>query len=196
MSELTFEKFAKSLTDAPLLEDAQVSEYIAAGKMQPVMLYCYRIAAYAAQELRTSGKMPEATDDTDYIDAVQECIPHVPGLVASWSKKKTHKFSTYVNAALRNVISHYLWELAKGGMGAWHSDAPQIEQFPEEIQEDDELDNETYYGDSVIYTDPPFGFRDPITEASAMQDFEEVEQQLSAPLPRTDRGLKTRINNA
>jgi hypothetical protein len=192
IEELTFEDYAKSITDvSSILPDDAIAGYLAQDKMQPIMLYAYRIAAYVAQELRTSGKMPSNIDDTDYIDAVQECIPHVPQLVRSWSKNPSHKFSTYVNRAFSNIISHYLWTLSKGGLGDWHSDAPQIEQLPEP-EADDEGNFEADAAE-FAYPEPPQGFRDPMEELIAAQEEDRALRALLRPAATAEETHKRNI---
>lgn len=196
-SELTFEAYAQSLTEASsILPDDAIAGYIMQDKMQPVMLYCYRIAAFVARDLKNGGKMPAATDDTDYIDAVQECVLHVQGMVRNWSKKPTHRFATYVNRACTNIITNYLWTLAKGGMGSGRSAAPIVEQFPEPNPDSEEDGEYSLDSAEFAYDNPPFGYRDPMIEAMALEEFDQIEDILDSPLPRADMGVKRRILNA
>jgi DNA-directed RNA polymerase specialized sigma24 family protein len=181
MSDLSFDDFAKQLTDASeILSDADVTALILGNKMQPVMLYAYRIAAYCASELRRSGKLPDNVDDTDYIDAVQECIIHVPALVRTW--KPTHKFSTYVNRAFKNVISNYLWTQSKGGLGDYRVEA-NVDQFPDANDFDGEAEDDEYSGDSAefAYDQAPQGYRDPMEELIAAEEEDRALRALMRP---------------
>jgi len=190
---LSFESFARELTDASsILPDDAIAGYIMQNKMQPIMLYCYRIAAYAAQDIRSTHKAPEATDDTDYIDAVQECILHTPSFVRNWSKNPKHKFSTYVNVACKNIIKDYLWTLAKGGTGTNDSYADQVDQWPE--QRDDELSENDYDEDpsEVAYPVAPQGYRDPLEELIAAEDEDRAMRALLRPAATPEA---TRVRN-
>ena len=190
---LSFESFARELTDASsILPDDAIAGYIMQNKMQPIMLYCYRIAAYAAQDIRSTHKAPEATDDTDYIDAVQECILHTPSFVRNWSKNPKHKFSTYVNVACKNIIKDYLWTLAKGGTGTNDSYADQVDQWPE--QRADELPENDYDDDpsEVAYEYPPQGYRDPLEELIAAEDEDRAMRALMRPAATPEA---TRVRN-
>jgi hypothetical protein len=179
MSELNFEDYAKELTDASsILPDDAILGYLAQGKMQPIMLYVYRIAAYAAQEIRTSGKAPSVVDDSDYIDAVQECIPHVPQLIVAWSKNPKHKFSSYVNRACKTIVLNYLWEQAKGGTDYGRGTGPIVEQMPEPTEE---VEDEFYFDQEPSYDFPPQGYRDPLEELIAAEDEDRALRALMQP---------------
>jgi hypothetical protein len=185
--ELTFDSFARELIDASsILPDDAIAGYHARGKIQPIMLFVYRIAAYTTQELRNTGKTPETTDDTDYIDAVQECILHAPQLVNSWLKHPSHKFSTYVNAACKNIVKDYLWGLAKGGTGSNNSAAGTVDQLPDidphvvdELSDDFEPSGD--YAHGFAYDPSPQGYRDPMEELIAAEEEDAALRALMRP---------------
>src|SRR5271166_150906 len=191
---LSFESFARELTDASsILPDDAIAGYIMQNKMQPIMLYCYRIAAYAAQDIRSTHKAPEATDDTDYIDAVQECILHTPSFVRNWSKNPKHKFSTYVNVACKNIIKDYLWTLARGGTGTNNTFAATVEQLPDVLQEDLVGEYENDFDDAdIAYEYPPQGYRDPLEELIAAEDEDRAMRALMRPAATPEA---TRVRN-
>jgi len=179
-NELTFENYAKELTDASsILPDDAIMGFLAQNKLQPIMLYTYRIAAYAAQDIRTSGKAPSVVDDSDYIDAVQECITHVPQIVQSWSNNPKHKFSAYINRACKIIALNYLWEQAKGGTDYATGKGPTVEQLPEVAEEVD--DDEFYLDQEPSYDFPPQGFRDPMEELIAAEDEDRALRALMRP---------------
>jgi hypothetical protein len=165
--------------------------------VQPVMLYAYRIAAYAAQDVRTSGRAPTVCDDTDYIDAVQECIPHVPQMVQAWSKNPKHKFASYVNAACKIIVLNYLWEQAKGGTDYATGKGPTVEQWPEPRA--DEL-SENDFGDDADPSELPYdfapqGYRDPLDELIAAEDEDRALRALMRPdvSPEATRQRNSRV---
>jgi hypothetical protein len=203
MSEMNFEDYAKSIVDSSsILPDDAIMGFVAMRKVQPVMLYAYRIAAYAAQDVRTSGRAPTVCDDTDYIDAVQECIPHVPQMVQAWSKNPKHKFASYVNAACKIIVLNYLWEQAKGGTDYATGKGPTVEQWPETDQHSTDTMNDDFYIEDgagwdadLPYPFAPQGFRDPMEELIAAEDEDRALRALMQPdiSPEATRQRNSRV---
>lgn len=166
MTDLSLDDYCQSaITASPILTDEDV---LGTDKTRPpvstqgVYLYCHRIASYCARDLY--GKVPE-TDESDWIDAIQECSLAAPQIVASWRLNPTHKFASYASRAFRNIISNYLWTQAKGGTGSWRTAAELTTELPDEYY----AAVDSNRSESGAYVEAPFGLRDPFEEVAAMQ---------------------------
>jgi hypothetical protein len=141
-------------------------------------MYCHRIAAHCLNDLlrRKRSALPFDLDDTDLIDAVQECHLEAIKVVRNWRENPTHKFVSYASSAFRRTVSHYLWRVAKGGTDHARGDGMTLSELPESYYEagDEQLSDGTGAYDIV-----PQGLRDPYEEVAAQQSIEQAVDKLS-----------------
>ena len=158
---LTFEKFASTVFAAsrPLDEEALRA---LPSNAAAVMLEGRRIAALCVNDI-AKGYKDNETPDYDLLDAVSECVIATPQIHAQWVKSGKHKFATYASTCFRRIALTYLRSLSDS-----HTDALEAEIAD---TGDDSTDPDDYEA-GTAYGDAPFGLRDPMIEASAIQEAE------------------------
>jgi hypothetical protein len=196
MINLSFDDYAKGIQRGGLLlDDTQVSVLLTTAMPSSVLaLYCARIAVYCTQELRSAGKLPEC-DDSDYIDAAQECALHVAASGRTWLVNRRGKWSTYYSRVCRNVITDYLWTQYKGGTDYGSGSGYPPSELPDtfhsvEVEEPTEGDSE----DTGAYASAPYGMRDPLEEAIAAQEAELALLGLQRPADSAQSTHKRNIS--
>jgi hypothetical protein len=139
------------------------------------------------------NQLPFDTDDTDLIDAMQECQLEVVPITRNWLANPTHKYVSYANVAFRRIIKSYLWTVAKGGTDFARGDGLTVEPL-----KDVATDGPSAYDDTAVdsgdgeldpYDVAPFGFRDPLDECIAIQEATIALQQLK----RLPQGARLRL---
>lgn len=200
LSEFTFADFAKQCAaSGHILKDEDIGPLFKVPGATAIRLYALRLAAYCAADMQYSGLLPKQVDDTDLIDATQECILHCDQIVHNWLVKPKHKFSTYASTAFRRIISDYLWALAKGGTDYARGKGMPIEALPEHyvndtLGSDDLADTEIYATNTDgQYEEPPFTYRDPLLEVIAQEEMEEAYDALLVNAGDADETHKRNI---
>lgn len=178
-----FEDFANmTIAASPILTDVEIDRALYAKDTERLFKYAYRIAAFVTVYCR--AKAPSQTDDTDWQDAVQECMAQFPALLERYDVSKA-PFLKYMSQNFQFIIRRYLWTLANGGTGSSDTDA----QPPLSM---DALDSTYYDSDAEIeevYENVPestaFGTRDPLIELLAAESVKEALLLIaSMPNPR------------
>jgi len=179
MSELTFDDFSKqAIASSSILPDDAIQGFAAMGKYQPIYMYCHRIAAHCLNDMlhNKRNKLPYDIDDTDLIDAVQDCHLDAIQVVQSWLANPTHKFASYASTAFRRTVARYLWTVAKGGTD--HARGAGL--TPNELSESYyEAGDESLTDGTGAYDDIPQGLRDPFEEVAAQQSIAQAVHKLS-----------------
>jgi len=185
--DLTFDDYVKEcIATSENVRKEDIGRVLRKRDKTIAYLYCRRIAAYVAVSMRESGRCPP-TDDTDWIDAIQQCMLAVPELAKGWTEDRG-AFTTYASAAFRNVIWRYTWTLAKGGTGTADSGGHIPLEIPPGMEYGDSLNEDM--SDAGGYNAAAFvdglyvgqGLRDPAIEAEAEQEAELAIKSLSIPL--------------
>jgi hypothetical protein len=112
----TFKQFANSTIKAsPILTEAEIELLLLASNHDALYRYAYRIAGFVTVYARQNA--PAGIDDTDWQDAVQECMVRFPGILATY-RRTDAPFLRYMSRTFQNVIKRYLWDVIKGGTGS------------------------------------------------------------------------------
>lgn len=112
----TFKQFANSTIKAsPILSEAEIEQLLVCNNHEPLYRYAYRIAGFVTVFARQNA--PVGIDDTDWQDAVQECMIRFPGILNTY-KRTDAPFLRYMSRTFQNVIKRYLWDVVKGGTGS------------------------------------------------------------------------------
>jgi hypothetical protein len=158
----TFKQFAEGTIKAsPILTEAEIEAFIASGDTDPLYRYAYRIAGFVCIYCRT--RAPIGVDDTDWQDAVQECMTRFPSILKTY-KKSEAPFLRYMTRAFQSIIIKYLWSVVKGGTGSGETEAQASGYLDRSYGDWGLLDNDGFL---IARQSTAFGTRDPIIELMA-----------------------------
>lgn len=187
---MTFNEFIRTARQAPILQPGEIKDYIANDDLEPVYTYLYRIAALVAADVKNTSEFKDL-DDSDFIDATQECFPAMRYVV----NLSPTKFSGYAAVSFRRCIRRYLRGLLNGGTGGSQSPARQPleldNSFWGNASDWDEEDASDTYG-LGMYEEPPIGLGDPLEELVRIEHVEYLLGRLDKP-PRNIRDSDARL---
>lgn len=174
----TFKQFANSTIKAsPILSEVEINQLLQDSNTEPLYRYAYRIAGFVTVYARQNA--PRGIDDTDWQDAVQECMIRFPGILATY-RRTDAPFLRYMSRTFQNVIKRYLWDVIKGGTGSSNTVAEPVYYLEQVMGEWGSFEGLTSSGTQEVQTegvDEPyilhvpessgFGTRDPLLELMA-----------------------------
>jgi hypothetical protein len=165
-----FTKAAKNCS--PILQEGEVADYLTNADYEPLLLFMHRIAAYVAVDVKNSNEFRNV-DDSDFIDAAQECTIDMQTVIAA----KPTKFSGYAAVTFRRRIRRYLAAVNNGGLGSYAADLSR----PISLQ--DSLDTEEDTIDPPESTeDRPIGLGNPLDELIRLETVTLALEFLSHPV--------------
>lgn len=180
----TFSEFIRTARQSPMLQPGEITDYIAANDLEPVHAYLYRIAALVAADIKNTNEFRDV-DDSDFIDATQECFPHMAYVI----NLSPNKFSGYAAVAFRRVIRRYLRGVLNGGTGSDRSGAsPPVELRSTFWGESSDWNEDTFsdmgWG-SGMYDEMPIGLGDPAEELLRIERVETMLEAANAPIVKS-----------
>lgn len=183
-----FSKFVDNIRNkCRILDNAAITAYKAAGEVNPIMEHSYRLAAYIAYTVAERSPT-EHLDDTDWQDAVNECMLHVPRIIMTWNN--TASFNGYAGNAFKTIILQHVWKTTKGGMTKVGKRNFIVAQFTDTSAK--ESDNASEFDvairkdavENLTYDTLPAGLRDPQEEAQAVQDIDRAIAKFDSLSPQ------------
>jgi len=176
----SFAAFTKAARNcSPILLDTQIADYLATKNFEPLLLFMHRIAAYIAQDVKNSNEFRNL-DDSDFIDAAQECTEDMQTIVS----RAPVKFSGYAAVTFRRRIRRYLAAVDNGGMGSYAADLDRPVSLHVSLDADEEE------ADSLESTDEPsIGLGNPLDELIRIETIEAALETLAHPA-KTGHGPK------
>jgi len=168
----SFAAFTKAARNcSPILLDGEIADYLKAKDYEPLLLFMHRIAAYIAQDVKNSNEFRNL-DDSDFIDAAQECTKDMQIIVS----RAPEKFSGYAAVTFRRRIRRYLGAVDNGGMGSYGADLDRPLSLHISLDADEEE------ADSLESTDAPsIGLGNPLDELIRIETVAEAIESLDRP---------------
>jgi hypothetical protein len=149
----TFKQFAnQTIKASPILTEEEIEALLQENNIEPLFKYAYRIAGFVSVYVRR--KAPARVDETDWQDAVQECMVKFPEILKSYSKTEA-PFLRYMSRAFQTIIREYLWTTVKGGTGKASTGAQTIEHLDHVVGEwgTFDLPLDCLHGEMLIHDD-------------------------------------------
>lgn len=174
----SFTSFIKAARNcSPILERETIAEYQKAQNYEPLFLFMHRIAAYIAADVKNSNEFRNL-DDSDFIDAAQECTEDMRTIIAA----NPDKFSGYAAVTFRRRIRRYLATVNNGGLGGYGSPAMRPISLIDPFYDDTDDEAATkQLADITEDVTVPIGLDDPLVELIRLEAVEAALETLNHP---------------
>lgn len=183
----SFTSFIKAARNcSPILEADAIAGYQKTQNYEPLFLFMHRIAAYIAAEVKNSNEFRNL-DDSDFIDAAQECTEDMRAVIAA----NPEKFSGYAAVTFRRRIRRYLATVNNGGLGGYGSPAMRPISLIDPFYDDtDDAAAAKQLADITEDVTVPIGLGDPLVELIRLEAVEAALDTLERPVMDRRHGSK------